>query len=266
MINQIFMSKSSMFAFQRKMQVIAANIANSQTVGYKKRRAEMESLFPLIFESTLTESDENVGSGVKRKKYTEYGTGVRIVDVGKDFSEGTLDITNQPLDMAIDGRGFFQIRMPDGSLAYTRSGNFHLNFDGMVVDQNGHSLEPPIQIPRNATDIVINEEGRVFVQMSGQTVPSEIGQLLLGNFQNPEGLKDVGQNLYAQTPASGDPTFEMPGLNGVGFIRQRSLEFSNVNVIAEMMDMIVTQRSFELIVKTIQAGEAMLKASSDLGK
>ncbi len=267
MINQLFMSKSALFAFQRKLQVISANIANSQTTGYKRRRADLESLFPIVFEGALTDSDETINSpDKKRKRYTEYGTGVRVADVSKDFTSGTVEITNQPLDLAIDGNGFLQFRLPDGTLAYSRAGNLHMSYDGTLVDSGGHPLEPPIQIPRNSTDIIINEEGRVFVQISGQTNPSEIGQILLANFPNPEGLRDFGQNLYAQTASSGDPTYDTPGLNGVGKIKQRALEFSNVNVIAEMMDMIVTQRSFELIVKTIQAGEAMLKASSDLGK
>lgn len=261
------MGKSAMFAFQRKLQVIANNISNSQTVAFKKRRVELESMFPQVLESVLTESDETTGTGSsRRKKYADYGTGVRVADVSKNFEKGTLEVTNQPLDFAIEGTGLFQFRLADGTLAYSRAGNLHLDNEGNVVNQNGQPLEPAIRIPRNATEIIVNEEGRVFVQVNNQTQPQEVGQLVLANFQNIEGVRDVGQNMYLETAASGAPILETPGQNGVGTIKQRQLEFSNVNVIEEMMDMIVTQRSFELIVKSIQAGEAMLKASSDLGK
>jgi flagellar basal-body rod protein FlgG len=266
MINQIFMSKSGMFAFQRKLQTIASNISNAQTVGYKRRRTEMESIFPLILEGALTESDEAVGNINKRKKYAEYGSGVRVVEVSKNFEQGTIEVTNQPMDLAIEGHGFFQFRLVDGSIAYSRAGNLHIDFEGNIVNPNGQPLEPAISIPRNATEVIINEEGRVFVQIAGQTTPQEIGQVLLASFQNAGGLKEIGQNLYLETASSGQPNFETPAQNGMGSIRQRALEFSNVNVIEEMMEMIITQRTFELIVKSIQSGEAMLKASSDLGK
>lgn len=267
MINQIFMGKSAMFAMQRKLQLVANNIANAQTVGFKRSRPEMESMFPLVMEGVLSESDDPIQGTQRRKKYAEYGSGVRITDVTKDFEKGTLEVTNQPLDMAIDSRyGLFQVRMPDGTLAYTRAGNFHMDSQGIVVDPNGHPLEPAIQIPKGTTDIVVNEEGKVFVQINGSTTPQEIGQVILASFQNQGGLSEIGQNLYRETAASGAPNLENPGENGVGSIRQRSLEFSNVNVIEEMMNMILTQRSFELVVKSIQAGEAMLKSASDLGK
>jgi len=266
MINQIFMGKSAMFSFQRKLQVIAANISNSQTVGYKKRRTEMESMFPLMYEQALTESEEGFTAGEKRKKFTEYGTGVRIVEVSKNFQQGTLEITNQPLDLAVEGEGFFQVKLPDGTSAYSRAGNFRLDAEGNITDQNGHPMEPSIVVPRDATDIIVNDLGEVFVQAGADTQPRVIGQILLATFQNPSGLKDIGQNLYTETASSNTPTFDTPNQNGIGAIRQRALEFSNVNVIDEMMDMIITQRSFELIVKSITAGEAMLKSASDLGK
>ncbi len=266
MVNQIFMGKSAMFAYQRKLQVLAANISNAQTVGYKKRRTEMESMFPLMYEYALTEGEDGFTAGEKRKKFVEYGTGVRIAEVSKSFVQGSLEITNQPLDMAVEGEGFFQVKMPDGTSAYTRAGNFRTDSEGNVVDPNGHPIEPAIRIPKNTTDIVINDQGKVFVQAGANSTPSEIGQILLATFQNAGGLKEIGQNLYTETASSNTPSFELPANNGVGAIRQRSLEFSNVNVIEEMMDMILTQRSFELIVKSIQAGEAMLKAASDLGK
>jgi len=267
MISQLHMAKSAMFAFQRKLQVITNNIANAQTVGYKRRGVEMESLFPLILEGVLTESDESIpGNQNSRRRYVEYGQGVRIAEIRKNMEKGSIEITNQPLDMAIDGQGFFQFRQSDGTLAYGRAGNFHTDSEGNVVGPNGHPLEPALRIPNNTTEIIINEEGKVFVQVNNETTPREIGQLLLANFSNPGGLVDVGQNLYRDSAASGEPRYETPGRDSMGLIRQRALEFSNVNVIEEMMNMVLTQRAFEITVKAIGSGDAMLKSGSDLGK
>jgi len=265
MLSQLFMAKSAFFSFERKMQVIANNIHNAQTVGYKKRRLEMESLFPLILERAYTEFEDQVsGSGRKRKRYMEYGQGVRIVDVTKDFSTGTISITNQPFDIAIEGQGMLQFRLPDGTRGFSRAGNLHQDPEGNVLSPNGHPLEPALRIPRNVTEVVINEEGRVFVQVAGDQQPSEVGQILLAKFPNPGGLKDIGQNLFLETVASGEPSFEIPGRNGSGSVRQRALEFSNVNIIEEMMDMLTTQRTFELVTKTIKSADDMLKIASDL--
>ena len=267
MLSQLFMSKSAFFAFERKMQVVANNIANAQTTGFKRRRVEMESLFPLILERAYSEFEDQVsGNRNKRKKYLEYGQGVRIADITKDFKTGTIEVTNQPLDFAIEGAGLFQFRMPDGTLAYGRSGNFHLDADGNMLNASGHPLEPAIRIPRNANEIIVNQEGRVFVRVNNQVQPQEVGQLMLSRFQNPEGLKDIGQNLYHETAASGTPESIMPGLNGTGSVRQRALEFSNVNIVEEMMTMLLTQRSFELVVKSIKSADEMLKLASDISK
>lgn len=268
MISQLFMAKSAYFSYERKMQVIANNIANAQTVGFKRRRVEMESIFPLVLERAYTEFDEEApgGRGVKRKKYMEYGQGVRIVDIRKDFSTGSIEITNQPLDLAIEGRGMLQFRLPDGTLAYSRAGNLHMDPEGNILNTSGHPLEPGIQVPRNVTDLIINEEGRVFVQVEENTELQEVGQVLLANFPNPEGLRDMGQNLFAETAASGEPTQAIPGEDGIGEVKQRALEFSNVNIIEEMMQMLLCQRTFELVVKTIQASDSMLKIASDISK
>lgn len=267
MLSQIHMAKSAMFAFQRKLQVVINNISNAQTVAFKKRRAEMESLFPLILQESLVESEDVPGASAgERKKYVEYGQGVRIADIRKDFTVGTVEITNQPLDMAIDGQGFFQFRMPDGTIAFSRAGNLHQDSEGNVVNANGQQLEPPFRIPQNTTDIIINDEGRVFVQTNNQPIPREIGQVTLANFTNPSGLKDIGQNLYKETVSSGTPVFERPGQNAAGHIRQRALEYSNVNVIEEMMVMLLTQRAYEVVVKSINTGDSMLKTGSDIGK
>lgn len=267
MLSQLFMAKSAFFSYQRKMQVISNNIANAQTIGYKKNRMEMESVFPLVLERAYSEFDESSGGiSAKRKKYMEYGQGVRIVDISKDFSGGTIEITNQQMDLAIEGKGLFQFRMPDGTMAYGRAGNLHMDPEGNVLDPNGHPLEPSIRIPRNTTEVIFNEEGRVFARVGNDERPQEVGQVLLAQFSNPEGLRSIGQNLYKETAASGVPELVVPTEDGIGAIRQRALEFSNVNIVDELMHMLLTQRSYEMIVKTIQSADAMLKAGTDIGK
>ncbi len=267
MISQMHMAKSALFAFQRKLQVIVNNISNAQTVGYKRRGVEMESLFPLVLESVINEGDDStVGNSNSRKRYVEYGQGVRIADIRKDMTPGSIEVTNQPLDMAIDGAGFFQFRMSDGQVAFGRAGNLHVDSEGNVVDPNGHPLEPAIRLPREFSEVIINDEGKVFIQTNGDPTPREVGQIMLAVFPNSGGLKDVGQNLYAQTAASGDPSFEIPGRQLAGAIKQRALEFSNVNVIEEMMAMVLCQRAFDVTIKAINSGDAMLKSGSDLGK
>lgn len=264
MLSQLFMAKSAFYGFERKMQVVANNIANAQTVGYKKRRVEMESLFPLVLERAYSEFEDQVtGAGNKRKKYMEYGQGVRIVDITKDFSTGTIEVTNQPLDFAIEGRGMFQFRLPDGTVAYARAGNMHMDAEGNILNPSGHPLEPAIRIPRNTTEVIVNVEGRVFVRIDSQTQPQEVGQVMLAVFQNPQGLKDVGQNLYYETAASGVPDLVIPGRDGVGALKQRALEFSNVNIIEEMMQMMTTQKTFEIISNMISSMNKMLASATE---
>ena len=267
MLSQLFMAKSAYFSYERKMQVISNNIANAETVGFKRKRLEMESIFPLVLERAYSEFDEvSPGAGRKRKKYLEYGQGVRIVDVTKDFSTGTIEVTNQELDLAIEGQGFLQFAMPDGTYGYSRAGNLHMDADGNVLNPNGHPLEPAITIPSNTVEIIINEQGEVFSQTSDTTEPTEIGQVYLAKFPNPGGLKDIGQNLFRETAASGSVELTVPGESGAGYVKQRALEFSNVNIIEEMMNMLLCQRTFELVNSTIKSADAMLKAASDIGK
>lgn len=267
MISQLFMLKSALFGLQRRMQVISNNVSNAQTVGFKRSDVQFESLFPLILSKAVNETDDvAIGPERKVRRYIEYGQGVRISAVAKDLSQGTIEVTNQPLDMAIDGRGFLQFRLPDGRLAYSRAGNTQIDAEGNIVNPNGHPLEPAITIPQNVTEIVINQDGRFFVQVAGDPNLQEIGQIVLANFPNSEGLHGIGQNLYIETAASGEPQLEIAGENGMGNIRQRALEFSNVNIIEEMFDMLLTQRNFEVLVKAIGSGDAILKAGSDMTK
>ena len=190
MLSQLYMAKSAFFAYERKMQVITNNISNAQTVGYKKRRMELESIFPLVLERAYSEFEEGGGgTSAKRKRYLEYGQGVRVVDITKDFSTGTIQVTNQPFDLAIEGRGLFQFRLPDGTLTYGRAGNLHMDAEGNVLNPNGHPLEPALRIPRNVTDVVINSQGRVFVKIGTSAQPREIGQIMLAQFPNESALR-----------------------------------------------------------------------------
>lgn len=264
MLSQLHMAKSALYSFQRKMQVITNNISNAQTPGYKERRLEMESLFPLILERAVSEYDETGSSNRKRKKYIEFGQGVRFAGVTKNFSSGTIEITNRQLDMAIEGQGLFQFRLPDGALAYSRAGNFHVDRDGNLLNSSGHPLDPPIQIPLEAREIIVNQQGRIFALTDDGTGQQEIGQLVLSKFMNPEGLKDIGQNLLQETESSGEFQLIIPGEQGVGTIKQRALEFSNVDIISEMMEMLMCQRSFETVLKAMKASDDMLKAGSDI--
>lgn len=265
MLAQLHMAKSSTFAFQRKMQMVADNIANSTTVGFKGHNMQMESLFPNVFERVVSEfEDPNVPIGKKRRRYVEFGSGIRIAEITKDMRQGTIEITNRPLDLAIQGKGFFQFRMPDGSLSYGRAGNLHQDFEGNLMDPNGHPLEPPVRVPRNTSEIIIDESGRIFAQVNNEAIPREVGQLILANFQNEQGLKGIGQNLYIQTSASGEPIFQEPGSEAAGVIRQRALEFSNVSVIDELVKMLLTQRSFEVNIKSIKIADDMIKSSTEI--
>jgi flagellar basal-body rod protein FlgG len=259
MINQLMMAKTAMVTLQHKMQIISNNVANAQTVGYKSRRMELETMFPAAFERAITEFDDASGTLRKRRKVFEYGQGVRISDISKNFQQGTIEITNQPLDMAVKGNGLFQFRLPDGKTAYSRAGNLHSDREGNLVSANGHTLEPAMKMPRGTTDVIVNEEGRVFVMVGEETQPREIGQMILANFQNVAGLREIGQNMYIESEASGEPLLERPGKNGVGSIQHKALEFSNVNVIDEMVAMVMVQRVFEIAVKAVNAADAIMK-------
>jgi len=265
MISQIHMAKSGAYVCQKMLIVTSDNIANSLTTGYKAKEVYTENMFPLVLSRSLSEfEEENVPVGQKRKRYFEFGQGVRISSITKDMSQGTIEVTNRSLDVAIRGKGYLQFRLPDGSVKYSRAGNLFMDRDGNVVNANGHSLEPAIRIPKEQIEIILNPEGKVFVQIANQAQPQEVGQIMLATFSNEEGLFDVGQNMYNETASSGPPVLENPGQNVSGFMQQRALEFSNVNVVNELMDMLVINRTFDAIIKAIKTADQMLKDGSDI--
>lgn len=254
MFKPLYAASSGMNAFDQEMIDITNNLANARTTGFKSGSVEYESLFYQV----LAEAGRQLEAGTTAPEPIEFGSGVKIAATPRDFSQGTIEVTTSPLDIAVQGEGFLQFRRPDGAIVYGRAGNLHRDSDGNVVDPNGNFLEPSISIPSDATDIVIQPDGRVLVQMPDTTDLTEVGQITLAKFTNPGGLTSLGKNLYDKTVASGDPTEGQPDESGYGSIAQYSLETSNVDVIEEMMRMIVTQRVFDTITKAVQSYEGML--------
>jgi flagellar basal-body rod protein FlgG len=266
MFQQFNISRSGFGVYQKMMFNITNNIANAQTPGYKQTRTELATLFPVILqEAQLAQAeDEEMNPYVKKKRGIELGTGVRMEALTTDFSEGNLQVTNNEMDVAIRGDGFFQFRKQDGNMVYTRAGNFAKDVDGNIISQSGYQLDPPIRIPQNTTQLTIDPEGRVYATINNDATPREVGQMLVARFVNPDGLKNVGNNFYKETVDSGEPIVDVPGRNATGQVVQFSIENSNVDIIKEMMNMIMTQKGLELLAKAMQAGEAMLKAGMSM--
>ncbi|MCL6414445.1 flagellar basal-body rod protein FlgG [Aestuariirhabdus sp. Z084] len=251
----LWVSKTGLSAQDMQLNTIANNLANVSTVGFKKDRAEFEDLLYQIQRQPGGQSsqDTTLPSGL------QLGTGVRVAGTQKIFTSGSLQTTDQPLDMAINGRGFFQILTPDGTIAYTRNGQFHLNEDGDVVNVNGHPLEPGITVPEDALTYTVGEDGIVTVTTPGDPAPQELGQIQVVDFINPAGLQAIGNNLFLETGSSGAPREGVPGEDGLGRIQQSTLENSNVNVVEELVNMITTQRAYEMNSKVISTADSMLQ-------
>ncbi len=269
MLVRIWMGKSYQYALQRKMQLIANNIANVMTPGFKSKHLEVESVMPPDFERLLkayeTPGDENY-LFEQKTVLPEYCAVIRIAQITRKFTQGAIEVTNQPLDIAIEnGDGMFQVRMSDGQLAYSRAGNFTLDSDSALIDRNGHPLEPMVKIPLAARDININDEGAVFAKIGSETHSNQIGQIMLADFSHPEQLQDNGQNLYIRTPMSVEPKLNDPGQGTeVGGVRQGALELSNVNVMDAMFDMLLCQRSYEMSCVSSSQTEKILAYGAGL--
>jgi flagellar basal-body rod protein FlgG len=267
-----YIGATGMDAFQKDMINITNNVSNAQTVGYKKSRVEFENLFPTILDEVIANLDDDDLSNLEQAKHIsnknalEIGTGVKAAAVTKDFTQGTMQVTNRDLDIAIKGNGFLTFRLNDGSNAYSRAGNLQIDNEGNLVDINGHLLDPPIKIPDNTTNITISDDGRVLIRLNNELNEREVGQFMVAQFVNPSGLQSIGQNLFKETEASGEVSLEIPGKSAAGSIEQRALEFSNVDIISEMMRMVITQRAFDIISKAVQSGEAMLRAATDIAR
>jgi flagellar basal-body rod protein FlgG len=260
MIRSLWTAKTGLESQQVKMDVIANNLANVSTNGFKKSRAVFQDLLYQNVRQAGSQNDvqNRLPSGM------QIGSGVRPVATERLHSQGSLERTGSSRDLAIDGQGFFQVLMPDGAIAYTRDGSFQLDENGQMVTASGYPLDPAVIIPSNALSITIGQDGVISVTQPGDTQSNEVGQLTLSTFVNPAGLQSVGENLYLETGASGMRVENMPGMNGAGQLYQSYVETSNVNVVEEMVSMIQTQRAYEINSKAVQTSDEMLARLSQL--
>ena len=255
MIRSLWIAKTGLDAQQTQLDVISNNLANVGTAGFKRSRAVFEDLLY----QTLRQPGAQSSQQTQLPTGLQLGTGVKPVASERVFSQGNLQKTDNSLDVAVNGQGFFQVTMPDGTLAYTRDGSFHLDAQGQLVSSSGYPLSPAITIPSNAQVITIARDGTVTVTQPNQATPTQVGAIQLANFINAAGLQGLGENLYSETAASGTPTTNVPGSNGLGLLQQGYVETSNVNVVEELVNMIQTQRAYEINSKAVQTSDQMLQ-------
>lgn len=260
MIRALWTAGTGMMAQQMNIDVISNNLANVNTSGFKKMRLEFEDLLY----QTVRAAGTTAAQGSAVPTGLQVGHGVKNVSTTKLFSPGDPLNTGNPFDMLIEGDGFFQIQMPDGTTAYTRDGNLRVDSEGRLVTTSGYGLQPEITIPENVTSVSIGKDGTISVLVAGETEAQEVGRIELVRFLNPAGLINLGGNLYRQSSASGEATAGNPGEEGLGTIGQGFLEMSNVKVVEEMVNMIMAQRAYEINSKAIQAADEMLQTANNL--
>ena len=253
--NAMHVAKTGLNAQQFRMQVIANNLANVNTTGFQRDRANFESLLYQVMRS----SGAQTADGAELTSASTVGTGVKVVNTQKLYSQGSLISTENALDLAIDGSGFFQVLLPDGRIGYTRNGTFSQNSEGTLTTASGYVVQPEIQIPANAQEISISGDGVVSVLVAGEIAPQEVGQITIANFTNARGLQPIGESFAVQTPASGEPIEGAPLEGGFGKLVQGYLEASNVNVVQQLVDMIETQRAYEVSSKAISSTDEMMR-------
>jgi flagellar basal-body rod protein FlgG len=250
----LWAAKTGLDAQQTRMSVTSHNLANVNTTGFKKGRA--------VFEDLLYQNVRQVGGSTSQDTVAptglSLGTGVRIVATEKEYTQGNMQTTGNGLDIAVNGRGFLQVLLPDGTMGYTRDGNLEISPQGELVTSSGYRVQPGITIPDGVQSITIGKDGVVTAKLDGDAQPTQIGTLQLVDFINPSGLQPKGENLLVESAASGAPQIGTPGLNGLGYIEQGSLEASNVNVVEELVNMIETQRAYEMNSKAISTTDQML--------
>jgi flagellar basal-body rod protein FlgG len=254
MIRALFSAASGMNAQQTNVENIANNIANANTAGFKSRRAQFQDLLyqNLIQPGAAATQQSIVPTGL------QLGLGTRAVSNEVIFTQGDFSQTDNPLDVVIQGNGFFQVLLPSGQIAFTKAGTFHLNNTGQIVDPNGNLLDPPITIPQNALSLTIGSDGTVSYTLPGQAAAQQAGQIQLANFANPSGLNSLGQSLFGQTDASGAPVIGPPGgSDGLGTLLQGYVEQSNVSIVQEFVNLIVSQRAYEANSKVVKAADEM---------
>jgi len=260
MIRSLWIAKTGMESQQTKLDAVSNNLANVATNGYKRAG--------VVFEDLMYQNLRQAGSATSEQSQLptglQIGLGVRAAATSRNFSQGTLNQTSNNLDMAIEGNGFFQIQMPDGTTGYSRDGAFQLDANGQLVTQSGYAVQPGITIPANARTVTVGKDGSVSITLPQQAAPQVVGQIQLASFVNPAGLESLGGNLYAETAASGTPNAGAPGANGLGTVRGGFVEGSNVNVVEELVTMIATQRAYEMNSKAIQTSDQMLQRLGQL--
>lgn len=257
MIDSLYIGATGMHSQQLNVDVISNNLANVNTTGFKKNRVDFEDLLY----RNVTRANGLIGSPDNTHRI---GVGSTIASSGKVFSNGDLKKTDNLFDLAISGNGFFEVRLPDGQLGYVRSGTFEINNERMLTTSDGYPLSAGIQVPADATSILVEAKGRVLAVISGESQPMEIGQLELVSFPNPSGLNPQGNNTYIPTRKSGEAQRNKPGENGAGTISQGFLESSNVQLVEEMINLIIAQRAYEVNARVVQASDQMLSISNEL--
>jgi flagellar basal-body rod protein FlgG len=260
MIRSLWIAKTGMEGQQTKLDTIANNLANVGTNGYKRGG--------VVFEDLMYQNLRQTGAAAADQALLptglQVGLGSRVAATTRNFSQGTLQQSSSDLDLAIKGKGFFQVELPDGGVGYTRDGSFQIDANGQLVTSAGFVLQPGITIPPNAQKVTIGQDGTVSVTVPGQAAAQAVGQIQLADFINPAGLEPRGQNLYAESASSGAPQAAAPGTNGLGMLQQGMVEGSNVNVVEELVAMIATQRAYELNSKAIQTSDQMLQRLGQL--
>jgi flagellar basal-body rod protein FlgG len=255
MFSSLWVAKTGLDAQQTRMDVISNNLANANTTGYKSARASFQDL---VYQN-LRQPGGQTTEQTQAPSGLMLGTGVRVAGSEKLFTQGNIEQTGNSLDVAVQGRGFLQVTMPDGTIAYTRDGSLHMDQNGQIVTANGYAVDPAVSIPANAQSVTIGSDGTISVSLPGQAAMQQIGTVQLADFINPAGLQPNGDNLYLETASSGSPQIGQPGLNGLGTLAQGALESSNVNVVEQMVDMIETQRTYEMNSKAVSAADSMLQ-------
>lgn len=259
MIKALYTSASGMYAQQTNLDNTASNISNANTTGYKRSRIEFQDL---MYENIRIPSPTDQGTSLPVP--LQVGSGTRVVASVKNFEMGTPQQTGNPLDLMVQGDGFFQVLMPDGTIGYTRDGSWKMTAEGQIVNAQGLPMEPPINIPTDSTSVLVSPEGRVSVMAQGNVDPTEIGQIELARFVNPAGLLNDGGNIYMQSVSSGDPLTATPGTDGTGSLEQGYLESSNVKIVNEMINLITAQRGYELNSRAIRTADDMINIATQL--
>jgi flagellar basal-body rod protein FlgG len=260
MIRSLWIAKTGLDAHQTSMDVITNNLANVSTNGFKRARAVFEDLLYQTIRQPGAQSSQStqIPSGL------QLGSGARPVSTARIHTQGSVQQTGNDLDLALDGAGFFQVLLPDGTTAYTRDGSFQKDNQGQIVTSNGYAVQPSVTIPANALSITISKDGIVTVTQPGTAAATQVGTMQVATFMNVGGLQSIGENLYMETASSGSPTPNTPGSNGAGVLNQRYVETSNVNVAEELVTMIQTQRAYELNSKVISTSDQMLSRLTQL--